>query len=100
MTAAKTIGIPEVTIPEAPRRTLTDQIIEAVVLHPGITARDLATLLMRDTAAVKGALNQLSFGRLDVEKDRNGTRPVNRYYLGHLAKQVWTNGAWRVPDGL
>lgn len=100
MTAAKTATIPEVTIPEAPRRTLTDQIIELVALRPGITAKEISVALGRDTAAVKGALNQLSFGRLDVEKDRNGTRPVNRYYLGPLAKQVWANGAWRVPDGL
>ena len=80
---------------DTPKRTLTDQIIELVALSPGITAKEISVALCRDTAAVKGALNQLSFGRLTIVKDNEGARPINRYYLGPLAREVWANGAWR-----
>lgn len=100
MTAAKTATVPAVPMTaDVPKRTLTDQIIEAVGLCPGITANDLATMLKRDTAAVKGALGPLTLrGRLTAKKDYNGMRPQNRYYLGPRAKEVWINGAWRVME--
>lgn len=100
MTAIEAIPSPAVPMTaDVPKRTLTDQIIELVALRPGITAKEIAVALCRDTAAVKGALGPLTLrGRLTAKKDYNGMRPQNRYYLGPRAKEVWINGAWRVVE--